>query len=323
MEIINQIADDIYQIRLPLPFALSSVNSYVLRDGDGWTIVDAGLNYQPGREAWQQALAALAIPWRSIRRIILTHTHPDHYGAAGWLAEQSGASVYASPVEQRFAEIVWRGGNQNDQRMVATFQSHGVPADLVPQVLDDMATLRQKTAPHPPLLTLNSGPVQIGNRQFEAFCTPGHSDGHMVFYCANERLMVCGDTVLMKITPNIGIWPTSRPNPLADFLLSLHRLRDVDVERALPGHGPVITAFAQRVTELQAHHEERLQRAEAIAGTGATAWQICSSLFAVATLSSHQLRFAMAETLAHLEYLVHAGRIERLGGDGVCYRAKV
>ncbi len=323
MEIVNQVADDIYQIRLPLPFALSSMNSYLLRDGNGWTVIDAGLNYQPGREAWQQALAVLGISWYSIQRIILTHTHPDHYGAAGWLAEQSGAPVFASTVEQRFAEIVWRGGNQNDYRMVATFKLHGVPADLAPQVLDDMAALRQKTAPHPSLHTLDPGSIQIGNRQFVAFCTPGHSDGHMVLHCADERLMLCGDTVLMRITPNIGIWPTSRPNPLADFLHSLGRLAQCNVECALPGHGPVIMTFAQRIAELQAHHEERLQRAETIAGTGATAWQICSSLFAVAELSSHQLRFAMAETLAHLEYLVHTGRVERLEGDGICYRVKV
>lgn len=322
MQIINHIADDIVQVRLPLPFALSSVNSYLLRDGDGWTIVDAGLNYPPGREAWQHALAALDVPWRSIRRIILTHTHPDHYGAAGWLTAQSGAPVYASAVEQRFAELVWRGGDQNDRRMVATFAAHGVPADLTAQVLDDMAALRQKTAPHPPLLTLEPEPLQIGARRFDLFVTPGHSDGHTVLYCARERLMLCGDTVLMKITPNIGIWPTSRPNPLADFLHSLRLLAQHDVDLALPGHGSLITVWQQRIAELQDHHAERLQATEAAAGSGATAWQVCTSLFAVVKLSSHQLRFAMAETLAHLEYLVETGRIERIENNGMLYRAR-
>src|SRR5690348_13768490 len=180
MEIINQDADGIYQLRLPLPFALNSMNCYLLRDGDGWTVIDAGLNYPSSRETWQQALAALQVPWRGIQRIILTHTHPDHYGAAGWLAEQSGAPVYASAVEQRFAEWMWRNGDENDPRMLIMFQQHGVPAALTEQVLGDIAALRAQTGPHPALHTLEPGPIKIGGRRFDAFCTPGHSDGHMV-----------------------------------------------------------------------------------------------------------------------------------------------
>lgn len=322
MEIINQVADGIYQLRLPLPFALSSMNSYVLRDGDGWTIIDAGLNYPASRETWQQALAALQVSWRSIRRIILTHTHPDHYGAAGWLAEHSGAPVYASAVEQRFAEWMWRNGDENDARMMNLFQQHGVPAALTEQVLGDIAALREQTGPHPVLHTLEPGPIEIGDRHFAMFCTPGHSDGHVVLFCADERLMLCGDTVLMKITPNIGIWPTSQGKPLADFLHSLQRLAQCNVKLALPGHGMLITNWQQRIAELQQHHEARLDAAQAAAGTGATAWQICTSLFPVARLSSHQTRFAMAEALAHMEYLVESGCAERVEADVVQYRAK-
>jgi glyoxylase-like metal-dependent hydrolase (beta-lactamase superfamily II) len=322
MEIINQVADGIYQLRLPLPFALNSMNCYLLRDGDGWTVIDAGLNYPSSRETWQQALAALQVPWRGIQRIILTHTHPDHYGAAGWLAEQSGAPVYASAVEQRFAEWMWRNGDENDHRMLIMFQQHGVPAALTEQVLGDIAALRAQTGPHPALHTLEPGPIKIGGRRFDAFCTPGHSDGHMVLYCADERLMICGDTVLMKITPNIGIWPTSQGKPLAEFLHSLQRLTQCDVERALPGHGMLITNWQERIAALQQHHAARLDAAQAAAGTGATAWQICTSLFPVAMLSSHQTRFAVAETLAHLEQLVDSGRAERIEADVVRYRAK-
>jgi glyoxylase-like metal-dependent hydrolase (beta-lactamase superfamily II) len=136
----------------------------------------------------------------------------------------------------------------------------------------------------------------------------------LVFYCAEERLLLCGDAVLIKITPNISLWPHGRPDPLADFLQSLDRLAALHVDLALPGHGPLIRAFGQRLAELRAHHHERLEIMEQATGDGATAFSICTAVFPTSALSPHQLRFAMAETLAHLQYLVGAGRLARDGG---------
>src|SRR6185295_15928786 len=78
------VAEGIYQVRVPLPFALNIVNCYLLRDGDGWAVVDTGLNTPPAQEAWQAAFSFLNIAPATIKRIILTHSHPDHYGMAGW-----------------------------------------------------------------------------------------------------------------------------------------------------------------------------------------------------------------------------------------------
>jgi glyoxylase-like metal-dependent hydrolase (beta-lactamase superfamily II) len=135
-----------------------------------------------------------------------------------------------------------------------------------------------------------------------------------VFYCAEERLLLCGDAVLIKITPNISLWPQGRPNPLADYLQSLDLLATLEVDLALPGHGPLIRTFGERLTELRAHHQERLEIMERAVGHGATAFSICTSVFPTTALSPHQLRFAMAETLAHLEYLVGVGRLEYADG---------
>jgi glyoxylase-like metal-dependent hydrolase (beta-lactamase superfamily II) len=316
-----QIADDIYQVRLPLPFPLRIVNCYLLRDGDGWTVIDSGLNYPAGQAAWQAAFAALGIGVESITRIILTHAHPDHYGMAGWLAAQSGAPVLLSPDEQIFAERVWGGGEPIYRAVATFFQSHGMPANLTRAVYDQMAALRPMTQPPPEMTTLLAGArLQIGSRDFQTIATPGHSDGHLVLYCADERLLLCGDTVLTKITPNISLWPHGRPDPLADFLQSLDRMDQIDVDVALPGHGPLIESFGRRLSELRAHHDERLHAVERAAAAGATAFAVCTSIFPTDQLSAHQIRFAMAETLAHLEYLVGVGRLERGAGDSVIYR---
>ncbi|HET9222381.1 MAG TPA: MBL fold metallo-hydrolase, partial [Roseiflexaceae bacterium] len=164
--------------------------------------------------------------------------------------------------------------------------------------------------------------LRIGGREFQAISTPGHSDGHLAFYCSEERLLLCGDTVLTKITPNISLWPHGRPNPLADFLRTLDVLGRIAVELALPGHGPLITVFGQRLAELRAHHHERLLAVERAAGGGGTAFVVCTAIFPTEQLNAHQIRFAMAETLAHLEYLVDVGRLARVDGEQVIYVGK-
>jgi glyoxylase-like metal-dependent hydrolase (beta-lactamase superfamily II) len=103
-------------------------------------------------------------------------------------------------------------------------------------------------------------------------------------------------------------------------LQSLERLRQLDVAVALPGHGPLIDSFGRRLKELRAHHDERLRAVERATADGATAFAVCTAIFPTEQLSPHQIRFAMAETLAHLEYLVGIRRLERADGDSVIYR---
>ncbi|KPV54772.1 beta-lactamase [Kouleothrix aurantiaca] len=317
-----QVANDIVQIQLPLPFPLKIVNCYALRDGTGWTIVDTGIHYPPGEAAWRAAFAAHGIDPADIARIVLTHADPDHCGMAGWLAEIGGAPVLLAPGEAAFAQQVWFDGETNERTSTAFFRAHGMPAELADQLRASMAENRSMTPPLPRALTpLEPGStLQIGARVFEAIATPGHSREHLVFYCADERLMLCGDAVLNKITPNVSRWPDGHLNPLADFLDSLARLGELDVDLALPGHGPLITTFRQRLGELRQHHDERLDAIEAAAGDGATAFAVCQEIFPTSALSPHQLRFAIAETLAHLEYLAFAGRVERLEQPQLMYR---
>lgn len=314
---ITALLPNLYQLRLPLPFALNHVNVYLLRDAQGWTVVDTGLHTPTGEAGWQAAFAELSIEPHQIHTIVLTHFHPDHFGMAGWLHERSGARVLLAPREIELAEEVWMHRADHDDPSLRHFLRHGMPADLVKQVVGAIAALRAATRPHPPLTPLPAGTwLTMGERRFLAIHAPGHSDGQLVFYAPDDRLALVGDQVLLKITPHIGVWPESEPDPLRKYLASLNELATLEVELALPGHGKTITGWAERVTELQAHHHERLAAMlEAVRNGAETAFAVAQHVFAVERFTPHEARFAIAETIAHLELLVADSVIKRHEDD--------
>jgi glyoxylase-like metal-dependent hydrolase (beta-lactamase superfamily II) len=173
--------------------------------------------------------------------------------------------------------------------------------------------LRTLTYPHPKAITaLHPGAtLRMGGRHWTAIHAPGHADGQLIFYCAADRLLLCGDQVLQRITPNIGLWPTTEPDPLARYLHSLAQLGGLDVDLALPGHYSPILDWGGRIAELQAHHAARLDTMYEAAKSGATALEVSYKVFNYDRFSQHEVRFAVAETLAHLEYLAEQGRLHR------------
>ena len=303
---ITRITDDIVQVQIPLPYRLNIVNCYLLRGERGWTLLDTGLNTASARARWNAAMQALSITANDIEKIVLTHMHPDHFGLAGWWQREAETPtpVYLPEQETRQAQVFYRRANR------ALYQQWmldcGMDRETVDRVESALGHTRDLTQPHPTQQAyLREGSiVRLGARDCLSILAPGHSDGQLIFYHKAEKLMFCGDHVLLKITPNIGSWPHTQPDPLGRFLRSLNALKSLDVRLALPGHRRLITDWRARIEELIAHHQLRLAHTLGALEDGAhTVYEIAARLFALERLTPHEWRFAMAETLAHLNYL--------------------
>jgi glyoxylase-like metal-dependent hydrolase (beta-lactamase superfamily II) len=317
-----EVANDIFQVRLPLPFALNSVNCYLIRSSDGWTMLDTGLNYPPTHAAWDAAFAALGITSRDISQILLTHVHPDHFGMAGHfqaLAADRGINlpVLLSPREAELARLLWGGEGQQAQAFDQFLAACGMPTYMLDTIVTSLDATTDMTRPNPRQLdTLHPGDhITIGKRDFTIIYAPGHSDGQLIFYDVADQLLLSGDHVLMKITPNIGLWPDTEPDPLGRFLDSLTSLQSLQVRLALPGHKALITDWHGRLTELIQHHQTRLTHTLAAIEGDATVYEASLKVFNSSTFSSHEWRFAMVETLAHLEYLRLRGQVKQSTDD--------
>jgi len=298
-----EVAPNIFRIELPLPFKLDHVNCYLLRGKSGWVIIDTGLNFPCSTEIWQSAFKNMGLKYVDIEGIYVTHYHPDHYGASGWLQELTGAPVFMHRTESVFVDQMWKKGRVNIPVVGELFKENGMPPNLVSEVLDNIVSVFNYIQPHPSLSLLSGGEkVDMGGRTFDIIHTPGHSDGHICFFCESDGLLISGDHLLPQISSNIGLWPASHPNPLELFLSSLEAIGRLPVELVLPAHGTVITDCPGRVAELLEHHQQRLSRIADLAGAGTTAYQICSKVFGT-DLTLHEIRFALTETLAHLAYL--------------------
>jgi glyoxylase-like metal-dependent hydrolase (beta-lactamase superfamily II) len=312
------------QVKVPLPYSLKWVNSYLLPEEKGWTLIDPGLKSDDTIAFWLETMAVCQINWSQIQKIVITHHHPDHYGLAGWFQQQSGAPVYLSQVALDHAVRLWGEDEVFSDELTEAFIQHGMALELLGDMNEHMRGFRERVSPQPADLRILD-PNQIfrmGGLDWEMITGEGHAPGHISFYHQESGRILCGDQVLPDISPNIGWMPGGDPDPLGSFLVSLREMLQLEVKMAYPGHRNPFSPFKQRIEELLEHHEQRLLKMTELLGDGErSAFEVCELLFSARLRSqSHQLRFALAETIAHLVQLEKRGgivRLERRGTDGI------
>src|SRR5690625_2936097 len=293
------------QITLDLPFRLNHVNCFIAEGENGWKIIDTGLHNQETSERWKEELAG-----KKVTDIILTHYHPDHFGYAGALQEKTGADVWMSETDEQNGKKSWE--MEAIEGLEKKYRQAGIPEDLLTQMKNNTMEFIPRVTPYP---TINHHmkemeTIVFGKNEYEIISAPGHSDGMVVFYNKENNVLLSADQILPKITPNISYWFHGDPNPLKSYLESLDRLAELDAELVVPSHGKPFYGANDRIGEIKSHHDDRLNvTLESVRG-GGTVYEVCQKLFPK-TLTVHETRFAIGETLAHLEYLRYSGECAR------------
>ncbi len=316
-----EVAPGVHWIRMALPFALDHINLWLLEDGDAWTIIDTGLNDAATRDLWRQLLAQ-RLGGRPVRRLIVTHFHPDHAGLAGWLQETTGAPLWMSQAEWLHARLIQTDiGTDAVALLIAFYRSAGCADDYLAHVERQGIAYAKRTTPLPRAYRRlrDNDTLTINGERWQVIIGTGHAPEHACLYCPAKNLLISGDQVIPRISPNVGVYPWEpEANPLADFLGSNDVLLALPPETlVLPSHNEPFHGLHPRLRQLTAHHEARLDDLLGDMDRPKTAMQLAKNLFR-RPLDEHQLGFAIAETIAHLHLLRARGRVHRRrDGTGV------
>ncbi len=306
-----EIAPGLLWARLALPFRLDHVNVYLVRDGEGWAIVDTGVDNETTREQWR-AILRDSLGGAPITRIIVTHYHVDHVGAAAFLCELTGAPLVMGEIEYLTARAYLAPPPALN---IAFYRRQGL-ADAQIAPLEGKWARFGKSVPALPAsyAPLREGDtLQLGERQFRVFMFAGHSPAQVMLFCAQDKLLLAADHVIARISPNIGVNETKpHDDPLGLYLRSFDVITDaVPADTlVLSGHRLPFHGLHIRLADLAAHHEERcaLIVATCRQTPGLSAAMIMPKLFP-REMDAQQSWSAFSETLAHINYLAANRRI--------------
>ncbi len=308
---LSEVAAGVFELRLPIPFEDGLVNVFVFPDGDEADLLDCGMNAEESLDALRRALAQLGA--KRLRRLVVTHIHPDHYGAAGALAGGPGlADLYihrleAPLVNPRYVELEQLVAEVNHYLLVKR-----LPVGDAEVISNSQRALSQVVKPAEAAVQLDGAEtIVLGRHRLRVEWTPGHSPGHICLYDAENKVLFAGDHILPDLSPNIGLHPQSTPDPLHEYLDGLHRMAALEPRHVLPAHGRPFTNVTGRVDALVSHHHRRLdQILEILDREEKSAWQVALDLWGRRD-NLYEKRLALQEGLAHLQALAVDGLISK------------
>ena len=315
-----EVADGVLWLRLPLPMALDHVNCWALDDGCGWTLVDTGIASRRSREIWQATLAG-PLAGRPVRRVVVTHHHPDHMGLAGWFQTAHGAELLTTRTAWLFARMLQLDAQDRPApETVAFWKGAGMdPAVLDQRLRERPFNFADTVAPMPLGFTrIREGDrIAAGGRTWRVRIGHGHAPEQATLWSEDDPLILGGDQLLAGISPNIGVYATEpEADPLADWLESCARLGGLarDDRLVLPGHKLPFRGLPLRMGQLVEGHEAALIRLTLYLATPRTAGDCFAPLYG-RQIGGGEYGLALVETVAHLNHLRARGRVRRWRRD--------
>lgn len=320
---IREVAEGVFWLRMPLPFALDHINLWLLADQDGWTMVDAGLGNDETYELWGRIFKT----WLGMKpsvRLVITHCHPDHIGLARQLGDELGLIPWMTQGEYLHAHAVFhRIAGTDFGALDRWYARHGLDRGRREALAarDDPYRRNVRGLPERFYRIQNGDEIVIGGATWRVLVGRGHSPEHAALYCAEKRVLISGDMLLPRITTNVSVWPMEpEADPVGEFLRALDDFAALPPETlVLPSHGLPFRGAGDRVVELRHHHRARLEKLTTVCRQPRTAAELLPDMFE-RRLDERQIPFAMGETIAHLNYLMHRGALMRIEDAGGVYR---
>ncbi|KXK06519.1 MAG: Zn-dependent hydrolase [Acidobacteria bacterium OLB17] len=308
-------------ISIPTPFYVGDVNVYLIRE-DPITLIDVGPKTDEAEKALAEGLGRHGLSFRDIRRIVLTHSHEDHCGLAKKVRDQAAnADVFVH--EWETGHLFGRLASEEHRKLLLR---SGVPPAVFAQMhglYEEISLLTDSLARSDLKPLHDEMELEFDGGSLTVLHTPGHTPGSCSFLRAADRTVICGDCVLKRITPN----PMLAPDPhdrekrfpsLAEYLVSLARLRSLSPTLAYGGHGESVSDFEEIFNRYVRAIDERQRRVVGLVPSGGiTAYELAKGLFPDAVDNDVHRFLAISEAIAHLDYAHGQARVGLEISDGV------
>ena len=307
-----QVAPGVHWLNMPLPMRLARINLWLLEDGDGWTVVDTGLNLPASEDVWESVISGLFSD-RPVTRVIVTHLHPDHAGMAGWLTRRFGCELWMSREEFLMCRnLAADTGNEAPQAALDFYRGAGLTDHELSDYRKKFGSFGRMLYPLPDSYRRlqDRQTLVINDLYWQVITGNGHSPEHACLYCPALKVLISGDQVIPRISSNISVWPTEpHGDPLGDWLKSCQKLIDLlppDL-LVLPSHQEPFRGLHTRLNQLIEGHTQGLEKLYALLETPKSSVECFSTLFK-REVGSDLREAAVGEAIAHLNYL-HQRRV--------------
>lgn len=317
-----EVAQGVFWARMPLPITLNHVNVYILDDGDGWTVVDTGVDTKLSRRLWTELLSG-PLSAKPVKRLIVTHYHLDHVGLAGWFATEHGAELVMTRTAYLMARMLQLDvQDAPTPEMIAFWRSCGMAPDILSKRITERPFNTADVVGPLPLgyTRIKEGDeITIGGRLWDVHCGDGHAPEHATFWSRDQALVLGGDQLLGSISPNLGVSATEPfADPVGEWMHSCAAFQNhaLGSQLVLTGHKLPYMGLPARLAQLIANHHSALDRLLVFLETPHAACECFMPLFK-REIKGGEYGLAMVEAMAHCVHLYHSGLVTRsLREDG-------